>query len=166
MKMKKKKVYLLSGPPASGKSTWIREHMTPHSEWISRDKVRFSIVKEDEEYFSHEDEVFDIFIAYINQTLENPNIEEIFIDATHINKKSRYKTTSRINMKNVEELNCVWFNVRCEVCQVRNSMRSGRECVPASAINNMFKGYKYPDYDEKFNHIYIVNENGETREAL
>ena len=47
MKMKKKKVYLLSGPPASGKSTWIREHMTPHSEWISRDKVRFSIVKED-----------------------------------------------------------------------------------------------------------------------
>ena len=76
--MKKKKVYLLSGPPASGKSTWIREHMTPHSEWISRDKVRFSIVKEDEEYFSHEDEVFDTFIAYINQTLEDPNIEEIF----------------------------------------------------------------------------------------
>ena len=165
MRMKKKKVYLLSGPPASGKSTWVREHMTPQSEWISRDRVRFSIVKEDEEYFSHEDEVFDTFIAYINQTLENPNIEEIFIDATHINKKSRYKTISRINMKNVEELNCVWFNVRCEVCQIRNSMRSGRECVPSAAIDNMFKGYKYPDYDEKFDNIYIVNENGETREA-
>lgn len=163
--MKKKKVYLLSGPPASGKSTWVREHMTPQSEWISRDRVRFSIVKEDEEYFSHEDEVFDTFIAYINQTLENPNIEEIFIDATHINKKSRYKTISRINMKNVKELNCIWFNVRRETCQIRNSMRSGRECVPSVAIDNMFKGYKYPDYDEKFDNIYIVNENGETREA-
>ena len=164
--MKKKKVFLMSGPPASGKSTWIREHRTVNSEWISRDKVRFSIVGEDEAYFSHEDEVFDTFIAYINQTLENPDIEEIFIDATHINKKSRYKTTSRIDMKNVEELNCVWFNVRNEVCQLRNSMREGRERVPSTAIDNMFKAYKYPDFDEKFDHLYIVNENGDTREVF
>ena len=75
--MKPKKVYLLSGPPASGKSTWIRAHLTPGSEWISRDNVRFSIVSEGEEYFSHEDEVFDTFIAYINQTLENPEVDTI-----------------------------------------------------------------------------------------
>lgn len=78
--MKLKKVFLMSGPPASGKSSWIRKNLTPGCEWISRDNVRFAIVSDDEDYFSHEDEVFDIFINYINQTLENPDIHTIFIE--------------------------------------------------------------------------------------
>lgn len=153
----------MSGPPASGKSTWIRNHLTPTSEWISRDKVRFSIVKEDEEYFSHEDEVFDTFIAYINQMLANDEVEDIYVDATHINKKSRHKTLSRLHQFKIDELNCVCFNVREEVCQARNELRPGRERVPAVAITNMFKGYDYPKSDEKFDNVYIVDENGDTR---
>ena len=47
--MNKKNVYILSGIPASGKSTWVRANMTPGSEWISRDNVRFAIVREDED---------------------------------------------------------------------------------------------------------------------
>ena len=153
----------MSGPPASGKSTWIRNHLTPTSEWISRDKIRFSIVKEDEEYFSHEDEVFDTFIAYINQMLADDEVEDIYVDATHINKKSRHKTLSRLHQFKIDELNCVCFDVREEVCQSRNELRPGRERVTATAITNMFKGYFYPKSDEKFDNIYIVNENGETR---
>lgn len=161
--MKHKRVFILSGPPAAGKSTWIRNHLTPTSEWISRDKIRFSIVKEDEEYFSHEDEVFDTFIAYINQMLADDEVEDIYVDATHINKKSRHKTLSRLHQFKIDELNCVCFDVREEVCQSRNELRPGRERVPATAITNMFKGYFYPKSDEKFDNIYIVDENGETR---
>ena len=161
--MKKKRVFLMSGPPASGKSTWIRNHLTPTGEWISRDKIRFSIVKENEEYFSHEDEVFDTFIAYINQMLTNDEIEDIYVDATHINKKSRQKTLSRLHQFKIDELNCVCFNVREEVCQARNELRPGRERVPATAITNMFNGYAYPKSDEKFDNVYIVDENGDTR---
>ena len=87
--MKKKRVFLMSGPPASGKSTWIRNHLTPTGEWISRDKIRFSIVKENEEYFSHEDEVFDTFIAYINQMLTNDEIEDIYVDASDLEEARR-----------------------------------------------------------------------------
>ena len=103
--MKPKKVYLLSGPPASGKSTWVRANITPGSEWISRDNVRFAIVGEDEEYFSHEDEVFDTFINYINQTLEREDIHTIYIDATHLNKRSRNKALNRVKKNNIGELN-------------------------------------------------------------
>ena len=160
--MKQKRVFLLSGPPASGKSTWVRSRLTKGSEWISRDNVRFSIVKEDEEYFSHEDEVFDTFIAYINQSLKDPDIHTIYIDATHLNKRARHKVLSRIRKRNISELNCVCFCVPPSVCQERNALREGRARVPAVAIENMFKSYTYPEIDEGFAHVYEVDADGVT----
>lgn len=163
--MKQKKVFIMCGPPESGKSTWVRERLTSNDEWISRDNVRFSIVREDEEYFSHEDDVFDTFINYINQTLENPEVEYIFVDATHINYRSRHKTISRIHMKNVEELNCVCFTIPLAVCLDRNGKRSGRERVPDAVVSNMFNSFNLPTEKEKFNHVFTVDENGITTEV-
>lgn len=164
--MKQKIVYLMSGIPAAGKSTWIRNHMTPHSEWISRDNVRFSIVKENEDYFSHEDEVFDTFIAYINQTLNNPDVEIIFIDATHLNAKSRRKTISKIQKQNIAELNCVCFTTSLETCLARNACREGRARVPETAIRNMSNSFTIPDQKENFNHVFVVEENEDIMEVL
>ena len=165
MLKKQKKVYLMSGVSGSGKSTWVKSQMMLGDEWISRDNVRFSIVREDEEYFSHEEEVFDTFIDYINQTLKNPNVNNIYIDATHLNKKSRNKTLNRIHKNLIDELNCVFFDVPEEVCLLRNSWRSGREFVPETVIKNMKKAHTMPDKSEKFDHIYVVNENGIVREV-
>lgn len=158
--MKRKKVYVLAGPPGCGKSTWVRANLTVGSEWISRDNVRFAIIGDDEDYFSHEDEVFDTFINYINQTLENPNIDNIFIDATHLSPRSRRKTTSRIRMANVEELNCICFTTPKAVCHARNNLREGRAKVPTSAIDNMFNAYSLPTKNEGFTRILKVDENG------
>lgn len=163
--MKQKKVFLLSGPPGSGKSTWVRTNLTVGSEWISRDNVRFAILTDEDDYFAHEDDVFDTFINYINQTLENPDIHTIYIDATHLNKRSRNKTLRRVNRKNVGELNCVCFTTPRAVCHARNNLRSGRSKVPATAIDNMFNAYSLPTKDEGFDHIYDVNENGIVREV-
>lgn len=124
--------------------------------------MRFSIVKEDEEYFSHEDEVFDTFIAYINKALEDPDIHTIYIDATHLNKRARHKVLSRIRKRNISELNCVCFCVPQSVCQERNALRKGRARVPAAAIENMFKSYAYPEIDEGFAHVYEVDADGVT----
>jgi predicted kinase len=163
--MKQKKVYVLSGPPASGKSTWVRENVTKGAEWISRDNVRFSFLKDGEDYFAHEDEVFDTFINYINQTLENPDIHTIFIDATHVNRRSRNKTLSRVRKQNIAELNCVCFTAPLEVCIARNHLREGRAKVPQHAIENMFKSCVAPVAAEGFDHVYVVNENGEMKEV-
>ena len=163
--MKQKTVFLLCGIPASGKSTWARAHLSPTTEWISRDNVRFSIVREDEEYFSHEEEVFDTFIAYINQTLENPKVDVIIIDATHISKGSRRKVISRIRKQNIFELDCVWFDVSLDTCLARNHLRTGRERVPETAIENMYKSKTYPSKDEGFDMIFIIDENGISKEV-
>ena len=163
--MKQKKVFLMSGPPASGKSSWIRSKLLPGSEWISRDKVRFAIVSEDEDYFAHEDEVFDTFIDYINRCLDDDVTDTIFIDATHLNEKSRHKTLSRVNKEKITQLNSVCFTTPLTECLVRNSWRVGREVVPDSVIRNMFNSYTIPTAKEGFDHIYTVDMNGKMKEV-
>lgn len=163
--MKRKKVWLMCGIPGSGKSTWIRSRLVPGAEWISRDNVRFAILTDEDDYFAHEDDVFDTFINYINQTLEKDEIHTIYIDATHLNKRSRDKVLRRIHKDNICDLTCVCFDVPLAVCHARNNLRSGRFRVPASAIDNMYNSYRHPDKSqEHFDHILVVDENGIIKE--
>lgn len=159
--MKQKRVYLMSGLPGSGKSTFIHKYRQLTDAVISRDAVRFSIVKEDEEYFAKEDYVFKVFIKEINKALEDENVERVFIDATHLNPKARYRVIHKLNRENIDEINVIYFNIPIDECIRRNNLRIGRAVVPETAIRNMMKSYLYPTKLEGFNHIYEANEEGE-----
>ena len=143
--MKLKRVWLMSGLPGSGKSTWIKNKIAEKGGfWASRDAMRFSMVREDEPYFERETEVFNAWIAQICDALNNPLIEDIYIDATHLNDRSREKTLSRLPKDNIQKITNVVFKVPIETCLERNALRSGREVVPESAIRNMKKSFKMP----------------------
>lgn len=143
--MKSKRVWLMSGLPGSGKSTWVKEQLNNKGGfWASRDAVRFSMVAEDEPYFERENEVFNAWIAQICEALSNPMIEDIYIDATHLNDRSREKTLSRLPKENINKITNVVFLVPIEVCLERNAQRTGREVVPEDAIRNMQKSFKMP----------------------
>ena len=157
--MKQKKVWLLSGLPGSGKSTWARQKIAENGGvWCSRDEVRFSIVKENEEYFSHEDEVFNTWIKQINKALENPEVKDVYIDATHLNDKSRNKVLNRLTKNtDIEKITNVLFLTPLETCLERNKQRSGRAVVPEEVIRNMAKTFqiteRYP--------VLFIKEGGE-----
>lgn len=141
------------GIPASGKSTWIKqeaafleeEHKTVAV--ISRDAVRFSMLKDDEEYFSHENEVFDEFIRQVNECMEL-GIDVVFVDATHISPGSRFKLLSRLVPDPNTHLVFEVMNTPIAECLNRNSQREGREKVPNSAIQSMAKGFRIPKISE------------------
>lgn len=145
----KKYLLLLSGLPGSGKSTWCREFLHNHKPetaiWHSRDNIRFQMLKDDEDYFAYEDEVFDLWIRVIQSSLNDPFTKYILADATHLNDRSRNKTLSHLKLNpDVEVVNIV-FNVPLHVCLQRNAQRTGRELVPEKAIKRMYRGFHMPD---------------------
>ena len=81
-------LYLMMGVPGSGKSTFLKQYVNKkNSIIISRDEIRFSLLKEGEQYFSHEKEVLKIFWQRINTSLaENKNV---FVDQTSLTPNSR-----------------------------------------------------------------------------
>ena len=149
----------MSGLPGSGKSTWVKKQLNNKGGfWASRDAMRFSMVREDEPYFERENEVFNAWIAQICEALANPMIEDIYIDATHLNDRSREKTLSRLPKENINKITNVVFLVPIETCLERNAQRTGREVVPEDAIRNMQKSFKMP---KKYSTIYVDAEGRE-----
>lgn len=155
-----KKIYLLCGCPGSGKSTWVKSRLDDKSAWVSRDNIRFSMVSENEEYFSKENEVFQNFIKEIKKAIKNEEIENVYIDATHLNEASRNKVLDKIIWGVNDELYAVYFDIPLNICLERNSNRIGREKVPNDVITQMFKSKKFPTNNEKYRYknIIVVNE--------
>ena len=157
--MVNKVLYIMCGPAGGGKSTYIRNHAKPGvSAHISRDAIRFDMVRDDEYYFSRENEVYQEFCSEIHEALNCPWVEEVWADATHLTQKARRKLIkeARINMVNTLIIPVV-VAPPVETILAQNAQRTGRECVLESVIRNMCDSFEDPEFDdiEYYNIIYI-----------
>ena len=82
------------------------------------------MLKDGEDYFAHEKEVWNQFIEEIKISLAIN--EETYVDATHINERSRAKLFRALgsSMYGVE-LTALYFKIPLEVALARNENRSG-----------------------------------------
>ena len=142
-------LYLMMGAPGAGKSTWLKGREI--------DAVRFSLVAEDEEYFSKEKEVFSTYISTINNYLSQGF--NVIADATHLNAASRNKTIRNIKVKDAD-IRVIWIKTPLNQCLAQNEFRIGtRGYVPQSAIINMYGSIQTPSFEEGINTIYISEPN-------
>lgn len=151
------KLYILCGPSGCGKSTWAQNFLNTNTDakWVSRDKIRFHLLKNEEDYFSHEKEVFKIFIKSIADGLENGLT--VIADATHLNMFSRCKLIQALDMYTKEyEIVYVVFHTDVDTCLARNNNRSGRANVPETVIRNMCRDFRMPTKDEDDRIIDII----------
>ena len=159
--MRQKNLYLLCGIPGSGKTTWAKNRIEKYDGiHISRDEVRFSMVKTDEEYFSKEDEVFVEFIRRIQYAIfDKDGPKDIYIVATHINRRSREKVLGRLNISHCK-LYIVFFETSLETAIKRNEMREGRSVVPRGVIRRMYFQMD-KENSEHYPHVnWYINEDG------
>lgn len=149
------RLFVMCGIPGSGKSTWAKQFLS-HAEYVSRDEIRFSLVKEDEEYFSKEDEVFETFIKTISNHLMNG--KDVVADATHINEGSRRKLLKEIS--GADEVAAVVLDIPYVIALERNEQRKDtRAYVPRGVIRRMWSQSSFPTFDEGFNEIYRIDKN-------
>lgn len=155
---------LMVGIPGSGKSTFakhVQKYWFKHNhtcEIISRDKIRFSLLAEGEDYFSHEDEVWSNFVKEAISSLEKNDIT--ILDATHINAYSRKKIINAIKQKyqgQSFDTVAIVMDESLITCLDRNIQREGLSIVPEKAIVNMDKSMTIPSKEENFNCVYLVN---------
>lgn len=152
-------LYIMCGPSGCGKTTWSKKYAEEHADedirYVSRDEIRFSILKDGEDYFSHEKEVFKKFANTIRQTLIDGF--DVIADATHLNEFSRRKLTQAIDMYFSDyKIIYVVFNADVETCIEHNKQRSGRADVPETIIRNMCRDYRIPSKDEDERAIGVI----------
>lgn len=155
---------LMMGVPGSGKTTYAKKIMGDYDIYVSRDEIRFGLVKEDKPYFSKEDEVLQTFIRTINDAL--PIAERYVIaDATHLNMGSRAKILKNLHNK-PDSIYVIYVAVSLQTALERNAQRQGRALVPESSIKNMYKSISLPRKEEGIDMTLWLNEDGTTKEVI
>ena len=163
-----KKLILMVGISGSGKSTFatkLHMHYIKYGcscEIISRDVIRFALLKDGEDYFSHED---DVWINFVNQAANSLKENEITIlDATHLTTATRKKIINAIKKKYWNKdisLEAIVMDKCVDTCLKNNANRVGRAFVPESAIWRMGEQFVIPTEAEGFNKITLICWNSE-----
>ena len=140
-------LYILCGASGSGKSTWANSDERQDIAYVSRDNIRLSLLKDGEDYFSHEKEVFKQFVKEI--AIRIMAGRDCIADATHLNMFSRCKLMQALDRYTRDyEVVYVVFNTDVETCVERNKNRTGRRNVPENVIRNMCCDFRMPTMDE------------------
>ena len=150
-------LYLMVGAQGSGKSTYaheFREEHNPSLIIVSRDAIRFSMVKDGSPYFSKEKAVFKEFVREINEGLDEG---DVIADATHINEVSRMKLINKVDLSKCK-VSCIVLLTDELTAIKRNHLREGRARVPDKAISENYARFTHPKTDNfHYNKIIEVN---------
>ena len=146
-----KTLWLMCGAPGSGKTWFAKNKLMKGYGWdyISRDEVRFSMIKDGEEYFSHETAVFNEFVEKIAIALDWGH-DNVIADATHLNWGSRRKLLKALSkncvLEDVDVIPVV-IDAKLEDILERNKLRDGRARVPEETIRRMYSSISDPAKD-------------------
>lgn len=170
--MKQKILLITIGVPGSGKSSWCKAYVRNHPDlnihYVSRDEIRFSLLKKDEPYFSHEDEVVALFNGSIIKGLKNPIVDIVIADATHLSDKARRRLLNTLPVKDVVIIP-VYFHVPLGVCIQRNNLREGNARVLEDKIQQMFGVMSWPlsdkCYGKRYKCVWVIDQYGNKMEA-
>ena len=143
------RLFIMCGIPGSGKTYLANKYLENNDvRYVSRDEIRFSMVKENEKYFSREKEVFRKFAGTIAQTLVDGF--DVIADATHLNRISRDKLIRAIDQYTTEyTITYIVLETSLETCMKRNALREGRARVPDSVMKNMAENWEDITISEK-----------------
>ncbi len=152
------KCTILVGVPASGKSTWLQEHI-PMANVMSTDIVIENVAKS---YGMTYNEGFKDLISFADKvmwrhiTLAHMRQEDYVIDRTNLTAKSRAKFIQKLKLHRYE-IECVVFPTpEPEEWKRRLDSRPGKT-IPQEVLDRMVDSYEMPLMSEGFTKITYVH---------
>lgn len=147
----------MSGPQGSGKSKWAKDHVfNGKTVYVSRDLIRFNLLKDDEDYFAHEKKTYQLFVELVQNNLDNENVQIVIADATFLTDKSRKKFLNKLKLRDDIEVKLIIMDTSLCTCLERNSKRKGREYVPDSVIIEAWEKFERVTGIEKIDEVEIA----------
>ena len=140
-----RELHLLVGCPGSGKSYFVNQQ---EGMKISRDQIRFAMLKPNDEYFAKEKQVVETFVWEVNEALNSGENVVVWADATHANIKSRADFLNALNIPKNTKLVVEHFNTPLNTCLFRNGLREGRAKVPNGVVRRFFFQKQEPTIEE------------------
>lgn len=152
-------LFMLCGPSGIGKSHLAQtEDLKPV---VSRDAIRFSMLREKDEYFSKEELVRSVYVNTLAGLLANG--VSVFADSTNLSPIKRQalmldvydEYESIVSADEAKTINFITIDCVPEditsiddmiaLCKERNANRTGRAFVPDESIEKQCKAYVRPD---------------------
>lgn len=137
-----KSMVIMMGIQGSGKSTFYKEHLASRYVRVNLDTLK----TRNREKRLIEDCIFKGKDFAIDNT--NPTAEE----------RARYITWAK---QNGYKVTGYFMESKLKPCIERNNKRTGAECVPAKAIAATSNKLQMPSFDEGFDELYFVKNDGE-----
>lgn len=155
-----KDIYILVGPPASGKSTWIQKEFQGECHVVSTDDIIQEIADKDGKTYN------ETFAKYIKAAEEimwqefdrmvTGGYTPIIVDRTNMNRKARARFINRLRThRNDYKIHAVVFpKPEDEEYEYRLHNRPGKT-IPEAVINGMLAAFQMPTADEGFDTVSV-----------
>lgn len=144
------KLIILSGMPASGKSTYA-ESLKESYVVLSSDKIRKELLGDEKNQIAN-DLVFKTLYKRANDLLRNKF--NVVIDSTAINKFERKRMLENFKEQEVEKV-CVFIETDFEECVKRDKQRD--RVVGEDVLKLYFERVEKPTLEEGFDEVIIID---------
>lgn len=156
-----KNLYILVGPPGSGKTTWIEKEFYDGCFIVSTDNIIQDIAEADGKTY---DEVFPTSIKDADTTmwkdfdsLVEGGYSPIVVDRTNMSVKSRAKFIDATKRSDYKIHAVVFPKPEDAEYERRLNSRPGKT-IPKNIITAMLANFQMPTQDEGFESITIVED--------
>ena len=153
----KNTLIVMVGASGIGKSYLAKHIQDTHEDCVivSRDKIRFAMLRDGDDYFKYEHKVERNFYSTITTMLRTHKY--VIADATHLTTKSRRKLFNNITLPSGTRVIGVCIDAPLAIALRQNAMREGRARVPEEAIRRMYKHKVSPQEGEPFDELIFIS---------
>lgn len=142
------RIIVLTGLPASGKSTWVRQQGLPA---LSSDETRRLLTGSEENQTVHR--LVFATVRYLLRQRVAAGAEVTVIDATSLTVRERRQWIRLAELLDAR-VEAVFFDTPLDVCLQRNRERA--RVVPEDAIRTMARRMTPPQLEEGFDRVTVV----------